>query len=149
MALVIAVGVALMVIGYRTAEVVPMWSLGGWAVHANNLLMLLAMALFGVGHSKSRVRGMLRHPMLNGMVVWAVAHLMVNGDLASLILWGGLTGWALLSMMVINAIEPEFEPYAEGTKAGDIKLAVITVVVFGIIAAIHAWIGPWPFPGSA
>ncbi|HHH51483.1 MAG TPA: hypothetical protein ENK76_03850, partial [Campylobacterales bacterium] len=43
-----------MVIGYRQAEMTPLWQLGDWAVHANNTLMLVAVALFGVGHSKSR-----------------------------------------------------------------------------------------------
>lgn len=146
-AVLVVASIAVMVIGYRGAEMVPLWSLGGWAVHANNTLMLLAMALFGVGHSKSRLRGMMRHPMLNGMVVWSVAHLMVNGDLASLVLWGGLAGWAILTMMVVNASDPAPEPYADGTIKGDIRLFVLTLVIFGGVAVIHAWIGPWPFPG--
>lgn len=146
-ALLVVASIVLMVIGYRAADPTPLWYLGDWAIHANNLLMLLAMALFGVGHSKSRLRGMMRHPMLNGMVVWAVAHLMVNGDLPSLVLWGGLAGWALLTMMVVNASDPAPEPYSDGTLKGDIRLFVLTLVFFGVATGIHAWIGPWPFPG--
>lgn len=143
----ILASVVLMVSGYRGAGGETLWQLGGWAVWANNLLMLMAMALFGTGHSKSRLRGAMRHPMLNGLVLWSVAHLMVNGDLASLVLWGGLAGWAVLTMMVINASDPQPEPYAHGTRAGDIRLAALTVVFFGAVSGIHAWIGPWPYGG--
>ena len=57
--------------------------------------MLVAVALIGAGHSKGRARGWLRHPMLTGVVVWAVAHLLVNGDVASLVLFGWLGLWAV------------------------------------------------------
>ncbi len=57
-------GIVLMVIGYRAAELAHLWYLGGWAVHLNNLLMLVSVALLGLGSSKSRLRGTLRHPML-------------------------------------------------------------------------------------
>jgi len=148
-ALLIVVSIVMMVLGYRAADTVALWYLGGWAIHANNLLMLIAMVLFGVGHSKSRLRAMMRHPMLNGLVVWSVAHLMVNGDLASLVLWGGLSGWAILSMMVINAADPSPVPYDKGTLKGDIRLAVLSIVFFGAVVAFHGWIGPWPLPGGA
>ena len=65
--------------------------------------MLVAVGLFGVGHSKSRVRGWLRNPMLTGVVVWAVAHLLVNGDVASLVLFGWMGLWALADILTIDA----------------------------------------------
>ncbi|MEL7345849.1 MAG: NnrU family protein, partial [Pseudomonadota bacterium] len=71
--------------GYRQAEVVSLWSFP-WAVHLNNLLMIIAVILFGLGSSKSRFRAKMRHPMLTGFAVWAFAHLLVNGDLASLVM---------------------------------------------------------------
>ena len=138
--------IVLMVLGYRAAEVTPLWFLGTWAISANNTLMLASVALLGVGQSKSRLRSKMRHPMLTGLVVWAVAHLLVNGELRSLVLFGGLGLWALVSMMVINRSEPAPEPFVDGTAQGDTKLAVITVVTFAVIALAHIWLGPWPFP---
>jgi len=140
-------GIALMVVGYKAADPVFLWQLGDWARHLNNLLMLAAVALFGLGNSKSRLRGSLRHPMLIGVLVWVVAHLMVNGDLPSLILFGGLGLWAIAEIVVINRAEPAPEPFTGGSAKGDVRLAVITLVVFAVIAGIHMWIGPSPFGG--
>ena len=142
----IVLSVVLMVIGYRAAEFVPVWTPPAWGIHVNNLLMLAAVALFGVGNSKSRLRGRMRHPMLIGFATWCVAHLLVNGDVASLVLWTVLLVWALGEIALINAREPAPEPYAGGTLFGDIRLAVITVVVFAVIVLLHGWLGRWPLP---
>ena len=146
-AVVLLAGIVLMVIGYRAAEPTPLWLLSGWAISANNLLMLIAVALLGAGNSKSRMRGWLRHPMLTGVVIWSGGHLLVNGDVPSLVLFGGLAIWALLEVAVINRAEPAPEPFSEGNLGGDIRLAVITVAVFAVMAGLHLWLGPSPFPG--
>lgn len=146
-ALCTVLGIVAMVIGYRAADLVILWVLPDWVLHLMNLMMVLAVVLMGVGNSKSRLRGAMRHPMLSGVAVWSVAHLLVNGDLASLVLFGGLGFWALVAMALINAREPEYTPYEGGTRAGDIRLALISAVVFAVIAAVHTWLGYWPFPG--
>lgn len=146
-AVVLVISIVLMVIGYRSSGYTPLWALGPAALSINNLLMVFAVILIGVGHSKSRLRGKMRHPMLTGVLVWSVAHLLVNGDVQSLILFGGMGLWALAEIFVINASEPKPEPYADGTAAGDIRLLLISAVVFIVIVAIHTWLGYWPFPG--
>lgn len=146
-AVLILVSVALMVIGYRGAEIEILWAFGGWAISVNNLLMVVAIVLVGVGSSKSRLRGKLRHPMLIGTMVWSVAHLLVNGDVASVALFGGIGLWAVLSIRVINKAEPVPEPYVDGSVQGDVKLLVISAVVFVVVVSIHTWLGYWPFPG--
>ena len=146
-AVALVISIVLMVIGYRAAGFVSIYVPPSWGIHLNNLLMLVAVFLLGLGHSKSRIRGIMRHPMLTSVVVWAVAHLLVNGDLASLVLFGALAIWALAEMVVINRAEPDYVPAEPGTAAGDVRLAIITVVVFAVISGIHAWLGYWPFPG--
>ena len=142
-------GIVCMVIGYKQADPVFLYALPSWAVHLNNLLMLIAVLLLAVGHSKSRLRRKLRHPMLSAAVIWAVAHLLVNGDVPSLVLFGGLLIWAVVSMLTINAREHDYVPYAGGSVAGDVRLAIITLVVFVVIVFIHGWVGPWPLGGGA
>jgi len=139
--------IVLMVIGYKAAPFTMLWDFGDWAVRVNNLLMIFAVVLFGAGKSKSRLRGRIRHSALAGLLVWVVAHLLVNGDLASVVLFGGLGLWAIGMMMLINRAEPDYAPWPNGTVKGDIRLAVIAVVVFAVISAIHVWIGPSPFGG--
>jgi hypothetical protein len=84
--------------------------------------------------------------MLTGVTVWAIAHLLVNGDAASLVLFGWLGLWAVGSMAVINAREPAWARPAPGPASGDLRLLLITAVIYAVIAAIHTWLGYWPFP---
>ena len=136
---------ALMVIGYRGIETTYLWDHSPATKGINNLAMLVAVALYGVGNSKSRLRSKMHHPMLWGTVVWAAAHLMVNGDVASIVLFGWIGVWALLQMRLINRAEPDYTPWEGGSVAGDVRLGIITLVVFSVIAAIHIWLGYNPF----
>jgi uncharacterized membrane protein len=145
-ALVIAAGVILMIVGYRRAPFVPVYDPPSWGIHVNNLAMFFAVALMGAGRSKGRARALLRHPMLTGVAVWAVAHLLVNGDAASLVLFGWLGLWAVASIIFINAREPAWDRPAPGPVSGDVRLLLITVAVYAVITGIHTWLGYWPFP---
>lgn len=147
-ALIIVVGLVLMIVGYRSAPFVEVWTPPAWGVHLNNLAMLASVALFGMGSSKGRARTWLRNPMLTGVLVWSLAHLLVNGDLASILLFGGLGLWAIANMALIDVRDGPWVRPAPGPVKGDIRLAVITLVLYGVIAAIHAWLGVWPFGGG-
>ncbi len=65
-------------------------------MHLNNLLMVIAVFVFGMSATTGRLRGKMRHPQLTAVKIWAVAHLLVNGDLASIILFGGMLAWAVV-----------------------------------------------------
>ena len=140
-------GLVLMTLGYRGAAFVNLWFPPDWTVHLNNLLMVAAIALFGAGASKSRLRGRLRHPILLAMLIWAAAHLLVNGDMASVVLFVGLGLWAVAQMLVINVRDPSWTPTPGGTLAGDASLLGITIVAYAVIVAVHYWLGVWPLPG--
>ena len=142
----ILAGLVLMIYGYRQAEVVNVWFPPAWTVHLNNLMMLAAVFVYGMSATKGRLRGAMRHPQLTAVKIWAVAHLLVNGDLASLVLFGGLLAWAVLEVVVINLSE-EWDRPQPGEAKKDVILVVITVVMFLVITLIHNWLGVWPFPG--
>ena len=91
--------------------------------------------------------GLLRHPMLHSVQIWAVAHLLVNGDLASIILFGSMLLWATGSILLINRAEAWNRP-APGDNPKDILFIGITIASFLVVAAIHAFFGVWPFPSS-
>ena len=146
-ALGILAGLVLMVVGFRMTQTADLYPLPSFFRNINNTLMVIAVILFGVGQSKSRLRGKMRHPMLTGVVVWGVAHLLVNSDAASLVLFGGMILWALAEMTLINRTEPAPERYKDGSLKGDIRLVLIGLVVFAVIAGIHTWLGYYPFPG--
>ena len=139
--------VALIVVGYRRAEVVPVYTPMPGMGHLNNLLMLVAVFLLGVSHGKGRIKAMIRHPMLTAVILWAIAHLLVNGDLASIVLFGWLGLWAIVSMLLINAQTPWERP-APGALRSDAIGVVIALVVYAVIAGIHIWLGYNPFQGT-
>ena len=147
-ALTILAGVVLMVLGYRAADYIPVYTPVPGIGHLNNLLMLFAVFSFGIGSAKSVLVDKIRHPMLTGMVIFAIAHLLVNGDLASVILFGGLGIWAVLEMILINRAEGAWARPAPGTFKGDIKNAIITVILYIVIAGIHFLLGHSPFMGT-
>jgi uncharacterized membrane protein len=146
-AVVLLLSVVLMVIGYRGADSAFYWGRSAATTGINNLLMLVAVALYGVGNSKSRLREKMRHPMLWGTVIWSVSHILVNGDSASLILFGWIAVWALAEMALINRAVTDYTPWKGGSAAGDIRLAVIAIVLYAVIAGIHTWLGYYPFGG--
>lgn len=144
-AVAIVVSLLMMIFGYRSAEYIHIWSPPSWTVHLNNLMMLVAVFVYGMSATTGRLRGKLRHPQLTAVKIWSVAHLLVNGHLAALILFGGLLAWAVGSVIMINRSEPWVKP-KPGDPKKDILLVVITLVLFGVMTAIHAWLGVWPFP---
>lgn len=143
--LVLIGAIYLMDRGLRTAEVVTIWSPPAFLTHLNNLLMVLAVFLLGLGYSRGMLRTKIRHPMLTAVKTWAFAHLLVNGDLAGMVLFGGLMAWAVISAIVINRQEPGWTRPVAGPLRNDLIYGVISLAVFGIIASLHARFGLWPF----
>ncbi len=143
-ALVVSLG--LMIWGYRGTDFIHVWAPPAFMVHINNLLMLIAVFLFGLSATTGSLRGKMRHPQLTSVMVWAVAHLLVNGDLASILLFGTLLIWAVLEVVLINRAE-EWQRPEPGDPKRNVILFAITIVVFVVVTALHAWLGVWPFPG--
>ncbi len=147
-ALLLVISIVLMVIGYRGSEDLYVYSPIAGMGHLNNLLMFIAILLFGMGSSKGKMRAWFRHPMLMGVITWAIAHLLVNGDLASVVLFGGLAVWAVIQMVLVNRAVPDWTRLEPGPVARDIRLIVIAAVLYAIISSIHIWLGYNPFLGT-
>lgn len=135
------VALGLMIWGYRQAEVIPLWEPPLFLRHVNNLLMLIAVILLNMQANRGVMRTWLRHPMLTAVKTWAVAHLLVNGDLASLILWGGILAWAVVDVIAINRMEPAWQRPAPGPVRNDVIYVVASLVLYAVIVWIHTWLG--------
>ena len=145
MALIIVAGVVLMVLGYRSAPFIFVYEPPTWGQHLNNLLMVFVFYLFASSGAKTRITRVIRHPQLTAFGLWAVAHLLANGDLASVILFGVLLIWAVVTRRVLAG--QDWTPPEPATPAKEARTAIIALVVFGVVAMIHGWLGPSPFPG--
>lgn len=147
-ALVIICSVVLMVKGYQTAEVQSLWYPPTFMVHINNLLMLIAIFLFIAGNMPSPVRRKIRHPQLAGTKTWAIAHLLVNGDLASVFLFGGILAWAVVAMIGANRRDGPRTTVPPVDGRGWIVHIAVTVILFAAITYVHGFLlEVWPFPG--
>ena len=147
-AAMLIVSVVLMVIGYRGAEAAVYWGRSPALVGINNLLMVLAFYIFGSSMAKGAkvwIATKIRHPQLTGFSVWAVAHLLVNGDVPSFILFGGLLIWALVEIAVINQAEGPWVVPPRAPASKEIVLVGITLVLVVVVMLIHNWLGvpPW------
>ena len=93
------VGFVLMVWGYhdyRAEGMIPVWDPPVWTRHLAAVLTLFAfISLAAMGPRPSHIQAAVKHPMLLGVKIWATAHLLANGDLGSILLFGGFLAWAV------------------------------------------------------
>ncbi|MBA86281.1 NnrU family protein [Thalassobius sp. S69A] len=143
-ALVLLGSVVLMVIGYRGAEGAFFYGRSPALVGINNLLMLLAVYMFAVSGLKTRLAQYVRHPQLTGVKLWAVAHLLVNGDAPSFILFGGILAWAVAEVIVINR-QTEWTKPAPAPVKNEIRAVLGTVALFVGMILIHKGLGYTPY----
>ena len=101
-ALVSLTGFVLIVIGKSRAEFQPIWNPPAWGKEAAALLMVFSLILLAAGNMQTNIKRYTRHPMLWGVTLWACAHLLANGDFASLMLFGSLGVFSLFGMVSAN-----------------------------------------------
>jgi uncharacterized membrane protein len=149
-AAMVFLSVVWMVFGYRWADFIPVWQPPSFFGHINNLLMLVALYTYGASAAKGAkvwLGTKIRHPQLVGFSIWAFAHLLVNGDLAAMILFGTLLIWAQVSIVMINKAEGPWDVPERAPAKKEGTLIVITAVLYLVISAVHTWAGVSPFGG--
>ncbi|MEN0000289.1 MAG: NnrU family protein [Pseudomonadota bacterium] len=111
-------GLVLLVWGYGQARVsdasIFFYGAPVWAVHLVALLMWIALMLLIASQlPPGRIKAAVKHPMILSVKVWAVAHLLVNGDLASYLLFGSFLVWAIINRIAVKRRgDPDFQTVA-------------------------------------
>lgn len=103
--IVSAIGIALIAYGfarYRATEWVNLWYPPVWTRHLALQLNWLAMICIAAAYSPGNIKRVLKHPMLVGVKLWAFAHLIANGDLGSVILFGSILAWAVSDRIALK-----------------------------------------------
>jgi uncharacterized membrane protein len=150
--LVSGIGLVLIVIGYGQArsEPVPLWTPPRGLVHASFLLMWVAMVLLVAAYvPRNAVRARLGHPMTLGVKTWALAHLLANGMLADLMLFGTFLIWSVLVFRSARR-RPAAGPVASSRLPATLLVLVLGSAVWALFlwGGLHArWIGVDPFGG--
>lgn len=100
--LVLFIGIACIIAGWRTSSPLPLYFLPAWGPTLMMAVMPIALILFCSGQGPNHLRRWLVHPQLLGTLLWAGAHLAVNSEARSLVLFGGIGLWALVSIVWIS-----------------------------------------------
>lgn len=137
--LVSLAGLALIVIGFdRTQDLLGsenpiLWDPPVWTRHIAFLLMIPALILLVAAYVPSRIRTAAKHPMLAAVKLWALSHLLANGDLASMLMFGTFLGWAVYDRI---SVKKRGAAGPLGTAKGGLG---------GDLVAVGAGLGAWAF----
>lgn len=149
--LVALAGLVLISHGYGLARMDPvdLWTPPRWARHLASLLTLVSFVLLVAAYvPRNRIRLMIGHPMLAGVKAWAVAHLLANGRLADLVLFGTVLAWAVLDFRAARRRDRLAGVIrARGSLSADALVLVLGFVTWAAFAFwLHAaLIGVSPF----
>ena len=105
MSLVSLVGLVLIFYGfgqYRATSWIEVWSPPRWTHYVTQILMWPASICVVAAYSRGNIWRVLKHPMLVGVKTWAVAHLISNGDLGSIVLFGSFLAWAVYDRITLK-----------------------------------------------
>jgi len=135
-------GLALIIWGfahYRAAGMIPVWEPPVAFRHITVALMLPAVILVVASYMRGRIYATLKHPMLAGIKLWAAAHLLANGDLGSIILFGSFLGWAVYDRISLKRrTDAGGPPIPVGGVTNDlIAIAVGIVAYLALAFAFH------------
>lgn len=114
------------------------------------LLVVIAFILFVASNfPRTRIKRFLRHPQLSGVLLWAIAHLMANGDSRSLLLFGTLGAWAIVEMILINRRDGAWQKPAEVMPVMlEFVIPAIGLVLAVLVVKFHYYIAGVPLiPG--
>jgi uncharacterized membrane protein len=128
-------GLAVVVLGWRMADYVPVYEPPSWGRYANFLLTLIGFICLGIFLFRGRLRQKLRFPMAWAVIFWAAGHLVANGDLAGLILFGGFAIYALLHMIIGASFG--VRPSSEVRGGHDLLAVIAGVALYALMAQLH------------
>lgn len=146
-----ALGLGLVVWGYGLARAEPivLWAPPVWTKHVAALLTLPAFVLIAAAYVPgNRIKAAVGHPMVAGVKVWAIAHLLSNGNLADVLLFGAFLAWAVLDFRSARQRDRAAGVrYAAGSLARDGFATAAGIGAWALFAGfLHLWlIGARPY----
>jgi uncharacterized membrane protein len=140
------IGFVLIIWGYALArpEAAFLYEPPVWMKHVTLTLMLVSFVFWAVSQLPAgRIKAWVRHPFLLAVKIWAFAHLLANGDAASLLLFLGILAWAVIDRISIKRREAagEREEIIAGPVTNDLIAVAAGVAVYGLFVwKAHEWL---------
>lgn len=132
-------GLMLVIHGRANAPHIAVYDPPVWTIHINWVLMWVAVILLPAAYLPTNLKRVLRHPFLWGVTLWAAAHLLVNGDLASLLLFASFAIFAVFDMWSSNRRGASFSGQSVPLWRDGLLVALCTVVCTAVIH-LHPYI---------
>jgi len=129
-------GLSLMLQGYQQIEVQSLWPAAGFGHPLAVALMPLALILIVAAYLPTFIKRKVRHPMLIGVALWAVVHLLANGDLASTLLFAPFLVYALLDMLLTKP-RKSLIPVRKPQPFYDILAVIFGLMAYGALLLSH------------
>jgi len=110
--------------------------------HITHLLMLPVFVLLVSAYAHGRITQIVKHPMVLAVKLWAFAHLLANGDLASVLLFGGFLAWAIFDRISLARRQRAGLVTVRGGPAtNDIIAIVVGLAIYGVLIwKAHTWL---------
>jgi uncharacterized membrane protein len=116
---------------YRDAGLIPVWSPPNFMRHVTELLMWPACIFFAAAYLPGDIKRVLKHPFLVGTKTWAFAHLLSNGDLGGIVLFGSVLAWAVYDRITLNRrSDAGGPPIPVGGIRNDIAAVIVGTILY-------------------
>ena len=137
-----AIGLVLIVYGfsaYRASGMIDVWYPPAGMRHLALGLMLPATIIFAAAYLRGHIWRVLKHPMLVAIKIWALAHLLANGDLGSIILFGSILAWAVFDRITLKRrADAGGPPIPFGGVRNDVLAVAVGLVAYAaLVFAFH------------
>ncbi|SEE60702.1 Uncharacterized membrane protein [Rhizobiales bacterium GAS191] len=145
--LVSVIGLVLIVWGfgvYRASGMIPVWYPPAWTRHATFLLVLIAFVLIATTYPPSHIRAVVKHPMITSVIMWSLGHLLVRGDLGSILMFGGFFVWGVLARISMGRRAPA-DVQGPAAISREPRWGVdigVTVIGIAVYLAVLFWLHP-------
>ncbi len=126
------VGIVLIAKGYADLRQSPvhLYASPSWLRHVSALLLLPTFIFFLAPYFPGKIKKVLKHPQLVAIKLWAVAHLLVNGTLADVLLFGAFLFWAVAERVSMKKRDSRAVAGAPESAANDVVVIVIGLAIY-------------------
>jgi len=142
-AVISIVGFALLLYGYGLARQAPvvLYNPPTWMRHLTLLLMIPVFPLLIAAYAPGRIKTAAKHPMLVATKLWAFSHLLANGTLADVLLFGGFLAWAVADRISLKKRPARPLPGAPASPLNDVIAVVGGLAIYALfVFAAHRWL---------
>lgn len=137
--LISIIGFGLLIYGYGQARLAPieLYQTPYWFRYINYFLMLFVFPLFLAANFPGKIKTAAKHPLLAATKIWAFSHLLVNGTLADVVLFGSFLAWAVMDRI---SMKSRIQRPIMAMPASSVNDAICVVVGLGLYAAFFFWL---------